>query len=59
MNLDSSEFDDWALGGAFNLIRNPENRNKPGGDTGEMNMFNELISDLDLVDIPFSGRNFS
>ena len=48
MNLDSFEFDDWALGGDFNLIRNPENRNKPGGDTGEMNMF-----------IPFSGRNLS
>ena len=24
-----------------------------------MNLFNEAISDLDLVDMPFSGRNFS
>ena len=24
INLDSSEFDDWVLGGDFNLIRNPE-----------------------------------
>jgi hypothetical protein len=59
MNLDTTKFDDWALGGDSNMIRNSENRNKPSGDTGEMNMFNELISDLDLVDIPFSGRNFS
>jgi len=48
-----------SLGGDFNLIRHPENRNKSGGDLGEMNMFNELITDLDLIEIPFSGRNFS
>lgn len=59
MNLDTTDFEDWVLAGDFNLIRHPENRNKPGGDISEMNMFNELISDLDLVEIPFSGRNFS
>jgi hypothetical protein len=59
MNLDTSDFDDWVLGGDFNLIRHPDNRNKPGGDIAEMNMFNELISNLNLVDIPFSGRNYS
>lgn len=59
MNLDTTEFEDWVLGGDFNLIRNPENRNKPRGDITEMNLFNEVISDLDLVEIPFSGRNFA
>ena len=59
MNLDTSDFDEWALGGDFNLIRNPENKNKPGGDIGEMNLFNEMILDLDLVEIPFSGRNYT
>jgi hypothetical protein len=59
MNLDTSSFEDWALGGDFNLFRNPENRNKPGGDIREMCMFNEMITDLDLVEIPFSGRNFT
>jgi hypothetical protein len=59
MNLDSSDFDPWVLGGDFNLIRGPENRNKPGGHLGEMNLFNEAISDLDLIDIPFSGRNYT
>lgn len=55
MNLDTNTFDDWDLGGDFNLIKNHKNRNKPGGDIREMNLFNEMISDLDLIDIPFSG----
>ena len=59
MNLDYSKFEDRVLGGDFKLIRNPGNVNKPGGDITKMNMFNELISDLDLVDIPFSGRNYT
>lgn len=58
MNLDTSDFDDWILAGDFNLIREP-NRNKAGGDISEMNLFNELILDLDLVEIPFNGRNFT
>lgn len=59
MNLDTSEFDDWILGGDFNLFRSVENRNKPGGDITEMNLFNEIISDLNLVEVPFSSRNFT
>lgn len=59
MNLDTTPFDDWALGGDFNHIRHPENRNKPGGDVSKMNMFNEMIADLDLVELPFGGRNYT
>jgi hypothetical protein len=59
MNLDIDDYENWVLGGDFNLIRNPENRNKPGRDLGEMNLFNKMISDLDLVEIPFSGRNYT
>ena len=59
MNLDTDSYQNWVLGGDFNLIRSPENRNKPGGDLGEMNLFNEMISDLDHVEIPFSGRNYT
>lgn len=59
MNIDIGDFEDWILAGDFNLIRGPKNRNKQGGDLTEMNMFNELISDLDLVDVPFSGREFT
>jgi len=57
MNLDNSEFEDWVVAGDFNLIRHPENRNKPGGDLTEKNMFNQLISDLDRIEVPFGGRN--
>jgi hypothetical protein len=59
MNLDTTEFEDWVLGGDFNLIRSPDKRNKSGGDSSEMNLFNKAISDLDLVEIPFSGRSFT
>jgi len=59
MNLDTDNFENWALGDDFNLIRNSDNRNRPGGDLAEMNLFNYLISDLDLVEIPFSGRSFT
>ena len=59
VNLDISDFDEWIIGGDFNLFRHAENRNKPGGDIGEMNMFNEIITDMDLVEIPFSGRSYT
>jgi hypothetical protein len=59
MNLDTSDYDDWILAGDFNLYRYPDNRNKVGGDLSEMNMFNELISGLDLIDIPFSCRSYT
>lgn len=59
LNLDSSSYDDWILAGDFNLYRSMEDRNKPGGDPNEMQLFNNVISDLDLIDIPFSGRKFT
>lgn len=59
MNLDTADYDDWLLARDFNLIRGPDNKNKQGGDLSEMNMFNELISDLDLAKTPFSGRSFT
>lgn len=59
MNLDIPDLEDWVIARDFNLIKHPGNRNKPGGDLSEMNLFNEIISELDLVEIPFSGRNFT
>jgi hypothetical protein len=52
MNFDTVIFEDWVLGGDFNLIKHSENINKPGGDITEMNMFDELIADLNLVRYP-------
>ena len=51
--------DHWMLGGDFNLIGSPHDRNRPGGDTNNMLMFNSLIQQLDLVEIPLKGRNFT
>jgi hypothetical protein len=59
INFDTNAFENWLLAGDFNLFRSPENRNRPGGDVNEMAMFNSLILDLDLLEIPFSGRSFT
>jgi exonuclease III len=59
LNVDTDELDDWILAGDFNLYRSTDNRKKPGGDTNEMQLFNDLISALDLVELPFNGRTFT
>lgn len=43
---------DWLLLGDFNLMRSPDDRNKPGGNVSEMSLFNEAISALRLVELP-------
>jgi exonuclease III len=54
-----SEDEKWLIVGDFNLIRKPENRNKPGGDVNEMLLFNEAISSLGLVELPLYGRRYT
>jgi len=49
----------WLIVGDFNLIRSPENRNKPGGSVQEMLAFNEAISSLRLVELPFKGCKYT
>lgn len=51
--------DNWLLVGDFNLMRKPENRNKPSGDVNEMLLFNEAISSLGLVELPLYGRKYT
>lgn len=50
---------DWLVLGDFNLIRNQENRNKPGENVAEMLKFNEVISSLGLNEISLQGRRFT
>jgi endonuclease/exonuclease/phosphatase family metal-dependent hydrolase len=50
---------DWIVMGDFNFIRNPKDRNKPGGDVTDMLLFNEAISKLGLVELPLKGRQFT
>lgn len=59
MNVDIPELDEWVIAGDFDLIKNPSNSFKPGSDLTEINLFNEIISDLGLVEIRFSDRNFT
>jgi hypothetical protein len=49
----------WLIVGDFNLIRSPQNRNKPGGNISEMFAFNEAISRLCLNEIPLKGCKFT
>jgi hypothetical protein len=50
---------DWLILGDFNLIRKPEDRNKPGGDLGNMFKFNEAINYLGINEIVLQGRKFT
>jgi hypothetical protein len=50
--------DDWLLAGDFNMIRSLENRNRAGGNLNDMQLFNDLIQQLDLAEISFQGRLF-
>jgi endonuclease/exonuclease/phosphatase family metal-dependent hydrolase len=45
--------------GDFNLIRSPENRNRSGGNTNEMLLFNDIINHLDLIEVPLKDRAFT
>jgi hypothetical protein len=57
-NLDSLDYDLWLMVGDFNLMRSPANRNRPGGDTNNMLLFNDIISHLDMVEVPLKNRSF-
>lgn len=50
---------DWLIVGDFNLIRKPEDRNRPGENMGDMLMFNDAISSLGIMEIPLHGRKFT
>lgn len=58
-NFDTEHLDDWVLAGDFNLIRSPEDKNRPGANMQDIMLFNDLILHLDLAEIQFQGRHFS
>ena len=49
----------WLLAGNFNLIRLPENRNRPGANITEMFLFNEALSALGVTELELYGRKFT
>jgi hypothetical protein len=54
-------FLNWLKGvlGDFNLIRKPEDRNKPGGNLTELALFNEVISSLGLNEVLLQGIKYT
>jgi hypothetical protein len=38
--------------GDFNFIRSPNDRNKPGGDTNNILLFNDAIGNLGIIELP-------
>jgi hypothetical protein len=58
-NIDSTQMQLWMLLGDFNLIRAPEHKNRPGGDSNHMMLFNNMIQAHNLEEIPLKGRNFT
>jgi hypothetical protein len=49
----------WIFLGDFNIIRAPENRNKPGGDIQRILNFNLAISQLGVQEMPLKGQAFT
>jgi exonuclease III len=58
-NLDSSVYDMWIIMGDFNMIRSSEDRSRPGGNHNIMLMFNSVIHQHDLEEIPIKGRAYT
>jgi exonuclease III len=53
------DFLDWLVVGNFNLIRRPEDRNKPCGNVQDMLNFNAAISALGLEELKLNGNKFT
>jgi len=50
---------DCLIIGDINLLRKHEDRNRPGGNAGEMLLFNEANSSLGIEEIRLHGRWFT
>ena len=51
--------DPWCLGGDFNVLRFPGERNREGRWTGTMRRFSQIIDELELKDLPLQGGVFT
>jgi hypothetical protein len=56
LQMDPEE--DWMIIGDFNFYRTPINRNRGGGNYNDMKIFNSIISQLGLMEIPLKVRNY-
>ena len=49
----------WMFIGDFNFYRDISDRNKPGGSIEDTFIFNSMISNLGILEIPLKGRKFT
>jgi hypothetical protein len=59
MNLEIEEEDDCMIIRYFNLCRSMEDRKKEGGKFQDTLIFNEMISHLELEEIPLKERKYT
>ncbi|CAO2167262.1 unnamed protein product [Urochloa humidicola] len=57
LQIDDEE--NWLLIGDFNFYRSLTDRNKAGGNMQDIMVFNEIISNLNLQEIPLKGRQYT
>ena len=53
------EEENWMIMGDFNFYRSLENRNRDGGNINDIFIFNEVISNVGLQEIPLKGRKYT
>lgn len=58
-NLDIGDDDLWLLIGDFNFYRSAKNRNMPRGNFNDSLVFNNIISQLGLIELPIKGRSYT
>ena len=58
-DLEIQDDSNWMFMGDFNLYRSLTDRNNPGGNLNDVFIFNEIISNLGLLEIPLKGRKYT
>lgn len=51
--------DPWLIGGDFNAIISPDERNVPGGAIRNRRLFKSFVNSFSLVDLPMAGGRFT
>lgn len=58
-DLQIPDNENWILLGDFNFYRSVENKNRAGWDMNDMMIFNNIISNLGLLELPLKGRSYT
>nr|AAO37473.1 putative reverse transcriptase [Oryza sativa Japonica Group]AAS01922.1 retrotransposon protein, putative, LINE sub-class [Oryza sativa Japonica Group]ABF96965.1 retrotransposon protein, putative, LINE subclass [Oryza sativa Japonica Group] len=58
-DLSIPDDENWLFMRDFNFYRSVDNRNRNGGNMNDMMIFNSIISNLGLLELPLKGRSFT